>query len=60
MSVTLSHGQAESRDLPEKACGGGQQVETGLSPQTQSSKSSVDCQHLKEIINFCITSDKPV
>lgn len=31
--------QAESRDLPEEACGGGEQMETGLYPQTQSSTS---------------------
>lgn len=37
-----SLGQAESRDLPEEACGRGQQVEAGLYPQTQSGKLVLD------------------
>lgn len=37
----LALDQAESRDLLEETCGGGQQMETGLYPQTQSSKSSL-------------------
>lgn len=35
--------QAESRDLLKETSGGGKQVETGLYPQTQGSKSALDC-----------------
>ena len=40
LALSWSLAQAESRDLPEEASGGGQQVAAGLHPETQGSKSA--------------------